>query len=141
MQPFGMEKDETRSAQAGLVLEFANPRGEAARIGPFSYLCFEGETLIGGPSGQVIAKHVGHHWELTQGGSFSRLECNSRVQVHFFATKHLQSKKLGPFESFSSIDGIAYADRRVIAVCDRQLQDWYSLDVGSHWKVVVVEPA
>jgi hypothetical protein len=83
---------------------------------------------------------VDHRWGLAQGGQFSRLECNSPVQVHF-ATKDLQSKKLGPFESFSAINGVAYADRRLIAACDPQHQAWYSLDVGRHWKAVVVEPA
>ena len=61
--------------------------------------------------------------------------------VHFHSSEQLESKRFGPFDSFSSLDGIAYASSKVIAFCDRQLQDWYSTDLGSHWKVLVVKPA
>lgn len=133
--------ENANAAEARLLLDFANPHGEPVSLGPYSFLRFEGETLLGGPSGEVVAKHSDQRWVLARGGSFSRLECNTRVLVHFCAANHSQSRKLGPFDSFSSIDGVAYADRSLIAFCDRQLQDWYSLDIGSHWRAMVVEPA
>jgi hypothetical protein len=34
-----------------------------------------------------------------------------------------------------------HANHRVLAFCDAQLHDWYSYDIGSHWKALIVEPA
>lgn len=121
------------------MLEFANPRGAPRHLGPFERLCFEGETLVAEPGG-VIANHADHRWHVSSGGAYSRLECSARVTLRFCATKHLQSRDFGPFEHFSSIDGVAYAARRIFAFCDRQLQDWYSYELGSHWKTLIVEP-
>ena len=131
----------SNTATGGLVVELANPHGEPVQLGPFRSLRFEGESLLAGPAGEVIAEHVDHRWARPDGSAYSRLRCSAPVQVHFHSVKDEPSKKLGPFESFSSVDGVAYANHRVLAFCDRDLQDWYSYDIGSHWKVMSVEPA
>jgi hypothetical protein len=84
---------------------------------------------------------VDHRWALRDGRHFSRMQCSSPVRVRFRSRAELESKKLGPFESFSSVDGVAYANHRELAFCDAQLHDWYSYDIGSHWKALIVEPA
>lgn len=122
------------------MIEFANPNGEPVQMGPFSFLRFEGERLIGGPDGQRIAEHVEHRWTLADGSAYSRLQCSAPVRVRFQSTAEEPSKALGPFESFSSVDGVAYGNHRVLAFCDRQLGDWYSYDIGRHWKAMHVEP-
>jgi hypothetical protein len=123
-----------------LVVEFANPRGASRQLGPYDRLRFEGETLVAEPGG-VIAKHVDHEWQLTAGGAYTRLDCNAPVKVYFSSRKSLQSHMMGPFQIFSSIDGVAYADREVFAFVDRQNADWYSHKLGTHWKTLIVEPA
>ena len=126
---------------AGLVIEFAKPGGTAVRLGPVSHLRFEGEELIAGGSGEVLARRVDHRWVLAEGGSFSRLQCNSPVVVRFHSASEPGSKSFGPYESFSAVDGVAFANHHVVAFCDREPQDWYSYDTGSHWEALVVEPA
>jgi hypothetical protein len=126
---------------AGLLIEFANPRGTAVQLGPVPHLRFEGEALIAGETGELLARHVDHRWVLAEGGSFSRLKCSSPVVVRFHSACEPGSKSFGPYESFSVVDGIAFANHHVVAFCDRQPQDWYSYDTGSHWEALVVEPA
>jgi hypothetical protein len=124
----------------GLFLEFANIRGAARRLGPYDRLCFEGETLVAVPRAE-LARHVNHEWHLTAGGVYTRLECNQAVRVHFSAHQRLQSAAMGPFNDFSCVDGIFYVNRKVFAFIDREHGDWYSHELGTHWKVLVVEPA
>ena len=123
-----------------MFVEFATSRGETRRLGPYERLYFEGERLVSDPGG-VIAKHADHEWHLTTGGTYTRLECLVPVEIHFSSDKNLRSNRLGPFGNFSSIDGVAFVDRQVFAVVDRQNGDWYSHELGTHWKVMAVEPA
>src|SRR5688500_584563 len=111
-----------RSAAGPLFVEFATPRGETSRLGPYERLRFEGERLVAEPGG-AIAKHVEHEWHLTTGGTYTRLECLVPVEIHFSSDGNLRSHRLGPYGDFSSIDGVAFADRQVFAVVDRQHGD------------------
>jgi len=42
---------------------------------------------------------------------------------------------------FSSVDGIAFIDRRMFAVVDRQQGDWYLLREGFHQALLCIEEA
>ena len=120
------------------MVEFASARGAAHSVGPYERLLFEGEVLVAEPDG-IVARHANHQWHLSAGGVYTRLECNAPVAVYFSSTKHIQSRLLGPFKDFSSINGVAYADRQIFAFCDREQGDWYSHVLATHWKTMVVE--
>ena len=122
-----------------VTVEFSDVRGQSKRLGPFQQLRFEGGALVA--DGIVIARHANHQWQLTEGGSYTRLECNHRLTLHFQAGKDAFSRELGPYGSYSSVDGVGYADGHIFAFYDEQLGDWYSFDLGSHWKVVVLTPS
>ena len=127
------------TAKPGLALALSNPRGEPLLLGPFTKLRFDGRQLFVEPGG-LMAKHADHRWELTAGQRYSRLESVRRLQVCFESHDGNNSKTLGPFDSFSAVDGILYADFHIIAFCDEQNKDWYSYDLASHWKAVVIRP-
>jgi hypothetical protein len=40
----------------------------------------------------------------------------------------------------SCVDGVAYVDRRIFAVVDRERSDWYLLRQGEHQAVLVLRP-
>ena len=127
------------TANPGLTLVLTNPRGEPLALGPLTKLRFDGPQLFIEPGG-LLAKHVDHQWELTTGRRYSRLEGVHRLEVCFESHNGNSSRTVGPFDSFSAVDGILYADFHIIAFCDEQNKDWYSYDLGSHWKAVVVRP-
>jgi hypothetical protein len=49
-----------------------------------------------------------------------------------------KSRSFGPFERFSSVDGLAYTDDRVFAFADARIGDWFCYDDGRHWALMVV---
>ena len=122
-----------------LMLDFYDVHGKSERLGPLEQLRFEGKALIA--DGKIVARQDDHEWRLIEGGSYTRLACERRASFHFEAGKDAISREFGPYGSFSSIDGITYADRQVIAFYDEQYADWYSYDLGSHWKAVVLTPS
>lgn len=120
-------------------VRFSNPAGEGLTLGPYRRLRFEGEKLYAEPGEELVAEHIQHHWT-TAGGDFSRLDFfGDGITVHFARRNGERSRSLGRFAHFSSINGVAYMDRRIVAFCDRDSGDWYSYDVGSHWQTMVVE--
>jgi hypothetical protein len=121
-----------------LWLEFASIRGEPLRIEGIESLRFEGRELVVVPGGP-LARHHDHRWFLLQGGeTYPRLECSCECLVFFVSHRNIHSRQFGPFTSFSSVDAVAYANHRVIAFCDDQNDNWYSYDLGTHWKSLVL---
>jgi hypothetical protein len=118
-------------------IRFSNPAGEGLTLGPYRQLRFEGERLYAHPERTLVAEHVGHHWS-TPDGSFSRLDYFDEAITVYFERGGERSRPLGQFSHFSCINGVAYADRRIVAACDTRSADWYSYDVGSHWPTMVV---
>jgi hypothetical protein len=92
--------------------------------------------VAGGP---VIAKHEDHAW-MVEGERYMRLDCGCRVKIHFERVDGSVSKTYGPYESFSFVDGIAYADREVFAFADRTIVDWYCKQDEHHWPLMIIEP-
>jgi hypothetical protein len=41
---------------------------------------------------------------------------------------------------FSSVDGVAYIDRRILAFVDQERNDWYLKREGHHTPALVLEP-
>ena len=102
-----------------LNVTFANARGDAVHLGPFTRLIFDGPELKDG-DWKLIARHNDHRWELENGTRYSRLECYSPCTIQF--------------ETRDDVD------HRILAFCDDQLQDWYSFDFGQHYGRMIVLP-
>jgi len=43
------------------------------------------------------------------------------------------AKQLGPYQKFSTFDGVAYVENRVFGFWDTALRDWYIVDAAAHW--------
>lgn len=127
--------------QPGLKTTFANARGDAVHVGPFSRLIFDGQELKDGDR-KLVARHVEHRWQLPDGSRYSRLECYVPCEVLFQARDRRDAggRQAGPFSTLSSVDGVLYGDHRILAFCDNQLNDWYSFDFGQHYACMVVVP-
>ena len=74
------------------------------------------------------------------GLSYFRLDCTSKVRVHFERASE-RSKQYGPYERFSAVNGLSYGDDRVIAFLDYKTEEWFYYDTGYHWPVMVVTDA
>lgn len=48
------------------------------------------------------------------------------------------AERVGPYRTLSTFDGVAYVDDRVFGFFDAQHQDWYVVDVGEHWKELII---
>jgi len=96
----------------------------------------EGETVRERRGGPVIATHLPHCWAV-DGGEFLRLDVEPAVRVTWEGFAGAPST----IGHFSSVDGIAYMDRRMFAVVDRQQGDWYLLREGVHQAVLCIEAA
>jgi hypothetical protein len=121
-----------------LLLSFVHFRKPPKAVGPFRAVRFDCESVRDADTGAPIALHRDHQWEI-EGGRFARIDAGSRVLVHFERTRETQrSRDFGPYERFSAIDGIAYADGRVFAFADGKVGDWFCYDDGRHWPVMIV---
>jgi hypothetical protein len=131
----------TTARKSELKVTFANARGDAVHLGPFTRLIFDGPELKDG-DWKVIARHEDHQWQLANGARYSRLECYSPCTIRFETPDDVERKpkRVGPFSSVSSVDGVSYADHRILAFCDDQLRDWYSFDFGQHYGRMIVLP-
>lgn len=129
-----------------LVVSFIHPRKAARTLGPFAAVRIDAETLREASSGAILAHHRDHQWEIG-GERYFRLDSTSAVKIHFErvsrrgATSDESSRRYGPYQQFSSVDGIAYVDGRVFAFIDGKVGDWFSYDDGRHWSVMVVSDA
>ena len=119
-------------------LVFSNLKGETVERGPFRSFCLQGETLREAIGGPTFAVHEDHSWHV-DGRVFSRVDCDCRVIITLSRVDGKLSKKYGPFDSFSCLDGIAYVDHAVFAFADRAIGDWYCHADGMHWAIVQVD--
>ena len=122
-----------------LRITFANARGDATHSGPYERLIFRGAALTDGADAR-IATHGNHQWELPNGVRYSRLECFFPCEAWFDGPGARETRRLGPYYEFSAVDGVLYADRRTLAFCDAQLNDWYSFDFSEHYERLIVVP-
>jgi len=123
-----------------LTITFSRPEGDENVKGPFQRVRLEGEVMRAELGGQRIAAHENHSWRV-DGEAYTRAECSCPCSVQLVRADGTASKRYGPFESVSFVDGIAYGDRKVFAFADRSISDWYCHDDGKHYPVLVIEPA
>lgn len=124
-----------------LVFSFVQPGRPSRTFGPFAAVRLDGDTVRAAEDRALIARHREHQWEV-EGERYFRLDCPSRVSIHFERpVQALHSRGFGPFERFSAVDGIAYTDDRVFAFVDPKVGDWFCYNDGQHWPVMVVSDA
>jgi hypothetical protein len=126
---------------AAIIVTFSRGVGPNVQKGPFSQLRLEGEVMRFAVGGPIIAKHENQKWKV-DGFDYRRADCdNCAVALHFERIDGTQSKTYGPFNCFSLVDGVAFADHEVFAFADRAIVDWYCHPDGRHWPLFIIEPA
>lgn len=124
-----------------LVLTFVHPSKPAKTVGPFEAVRFDGDTVRDPVQRALIGRHLEHQWEV-EGKRYFRLDCPSRVRIHFEQPRlGTASREFGPYERFSAVDGIAYTDERVFAFVDPKVGDWFCYNDGQHWPIMIVTDA
>jgi len=123
-----------------IVLSFLRDTASPKRKGPYPCLHFEGEVIRAEVGGPVLARHEGHTWQV-DGERYSRLSIECRAVVHFERVDGSQSKKYGPYEIVTFIDGVAYVDHQIFAFVDRSIIDWYCHEDEKHWPLMIITPA
>jgi hypothetical protein len=96
-------------------------------------------------SESVIAAHADHQWHL-EGERYSRLDATTPVRIHFerpqpYPRAPVSSRRFGPYQRFSAMDGVAYTDDRLFAFVDPKVGDWFCYEDGQHWSLMVVSDA
>ena len=119
-----------------LNLTFSKNSGGQLAKGPFSSVRFEGERIRDGESGGLIGTHLPHGWRV-DGEDYLRLDVAQTVVV----TWDGHGPAADTTGHFSSINGVAYIDRRILAFVDRERNDWYMLREGLHHAAFTIAPA
>jgi len=136
----------SRGAVLNVVFSFIHAGKTGTTRGPFSALRLDAETLRDAMTGALVARHRDHQWEIG-GERYFRLDTTSAVKIHFEMPSRRSSgsdhtsREYGPYQQFSSVDGIAYVEGRVFAFIDNKVGDWFSYGEGRHWAVMVVNDA
>ena len=120
-----------------LILSFVHPAKELKTLGPFTELRLDADGLSEGEKRFPVALYRDQQWEVG-GERYFRLDCVARVRIHFENGKQRNSRRYGPYNRFSAVDGMAYTDGKVFAFVDRRVGDWFCYDDGYHWPVMVV---
>jgi hypothetical protein len=121
-----------------LVLTFQNSEGNRSiSKGPYSSIRLEGEVICEHHGGPVIALHVSDGWRV-DGEHYLRLDCDTPVVVLWDGSPTEGTP--GTTGHFSSVDGIAYIDRRILAFVDCERHDWYLKREGQHKPVLMLKP-
>ena len=119
-----------------LRVQFSTATGVTHDAGSYEQLRLTDDTLYGMPEHRVLARDVNHRW-VTPQGEYLRLDVAARLTIHFERGGE-KTQTFGPYEHFSSNDGIAYADRKVLAFADHTNKQWFVVPEDARWAVLVV---
>src|SRR4051812_16270783 len=99
-----------------IVLTFQSSEGDRrVSKGPYPSIRLEGEVIRERRSGPVIASHVSAGWRV-DGVEYLRVDIEAPVVVLWDGSP--AEGTAATTGHFSSVDGIAYIDRRVLAFVD-----------------------
>ena len=129
---------ENGSAPLSLVLTFEKSSGERVSRGPFTVIRLEGEIVREGETGALVAHHLPHGWSV-DGEAFLRMDVREDVKVKWEGSP--PDGLPSTTGHFSSVDGVAFIDRRILGFVDRERNDWYLMRQGQHFPVLSLEPA
>jgi hypothetical protein len=117
-----------------ILLRFQKAHGPSISKGPFESIVFERGTVREHKGGPIIAEHLPQYWAV-DGEDFLRLDVEPPVLVTW-------ERFLGAPSTTGQlhcVDSVAYLDRRMFAVIDRQHGDWYLLREGRHQPVLMLK--
>ncbi|HZM37377.1 MAG TPA: hypothetical protein VFC18_23160 [Burkholderiales bacterium] len=124
-----------------LVLSFRHARRHAHTLGPLGSVRLDASCLRERGDGPVLATHENHQWSVA-GSTYFSLECPARVMLHFEDDPGVtRSRAFGPYGRFAAVDGIAFAEDRVVAAIDRESLRWLAQLDGALWRVLVLNEA
>lgn len=109
-------------------------------LGPVSALHFQRDELRDSAQGRILARHVEHDW-IVEGARYLRLDCDGPVRIAMLGDEGGESASYSARQHFSSIDGIAFADREVFAHLETQSSRWYVFSDDRDWPAMLVVPA
>jgi hypothetical protein len=123
-----------------IVLTFQSSAGDR-RIskGPYPCIRLEGEVIRERHGGPEIASHFSEGWWRVDGQDYLRLDSDGPVVVLWDGGP--AGGTAATTGHFSSVDGIAYIDRRILAFVDLERHDWYLKRQGEHKPVLVLMPS
>ena len=119
-----------------LIFSYVHPSKSPRSLGPFNSVRLSFDGVRDNDDPKLLAAYHKHQWGV-DGLDYFRLDCTSRVLVHFEREKE-RSRPYGPFERFSAVNGLAYCDDRVITFLDVKKNEWLYYDSGHHWPHLVV---
>ena len=122
-----------------LTLRFSTASGASVMRDPLPQIRLEGEVIRAEGGGPVIARHVDHAW-LVDGVRYLRLDIDSdaTITAHFERVDGTLSNTYGPYETFTFVDGVSYANGEIFAFADRSIVDWYCHADGAHWPLLII---
>lgn len=118
-----------------VTVVFSNPTGSNFSLGPLTGVYLQGRELRESRDGAVLATDSNFRW-ITQGGSFSRFDCDVRCYVQLENGR--ERVRYGPYRGFSSLNGLKFVDHQLFCVYDEQHKDWYGYESGQHWDAILV---
>ena len=120
-----------------IVLTFQTSAGDEVSRGLYAAVRLEGELMREPDGGPVIASHLPNGWSV-DGKDYLRVDTTTPVIVLWAGAP--AGGTPGTTGHFSSVDGVAYIDRRILAFVDRERNDWYLQRQGYHTPVLVLQP-
>ena len=100
-------------------------------LGAHEVLTLTGEELHGQDK-QLLAKHRHNRWLPDHDHeAYVRLQIVGPLVV---VAPGPEARKLGPYQKFSTFDGVAYVEDRVFGFWDLTHSDWYVVDAAAHWR-------
>jgi hypothetical protein len=109
-------------------------------VGPLGSFRLDGDALRTSDGG-LVARHERNAWRI-DGDQYPRVECKGSVSIWFERASTTElSRRFGPLDELAIYDGVAYIGQRVFASLDEETRNWYSHEIGHHWRVMVVEAA
>lgn len=108
---------------------------EKIELGAFEVLRLVDDDLYEGEGEKrLLARHRHNRWmKADDPEPFVRLEIAGPLLAYGPA-----DMKLGPYQHFSTFDGVLYVENRVFGFWDAQHKDWYIVDAGEHWKELFI---
>jgi hypothetical protein len=94
-----------------LTVVFSNPVGATYSLGPLSQLYLKDRELRETRGGVVLATDINFRWQ-TEGGAFSRFDCDIRCYVELERAGD-EPIRYGPYRGFSSLNGLKFADHQL----------------------------
>jgi hypothetical protein len=119
-----------------LIFSYVHPNKSAKTLGPFGSVRLSVDGMRADADDTLVARYHKHQWGV-EGLDYFRLDCTSRVVIHFERARE-RSSRYGPFERFSAVNGLAYCDDQVVTFLDFKENEWLYYDTGYHWPHLVV---